>query len=139
MSRLTRDGTAEPLSRDQILRREREEGNIHFACVQLTTSRIGDLTWLIHALVTCNEYTYKHTLLLHFFLIVLKVAILICRACWIMSKICTMMVVLSALVSILVNSTNLMYLPLLITLGVLYLNQNVPLFISYNIITFLVF
>ena len=30
MSRLTRDGTAEPVSREQILRREREQGNIHF-------------------------------------------------------------------------------------------------------------
>ena len=31
MSRLTRDGTAEPVSRDQILRREqRGQGNIHF-------------------------------------------------------------------------------------------------------------
>ena len=30
MSRLTWDGTAEPVSRDQILRREREQGNIHF-------------------------------------------------------------------------------------------------------------
>ena len=30
MSRLTRDGTAEPVSRDQILRRERGKGNIHF-------------------------------------------------------------------------------------------------------------
>ena len=32
MSRLTRDRTAEPLSRDQILRRERGQGNIHFPC-----------------------------------------------------------------------------------------------------------
>ena len=32
MSRLTQDGTAEPVSRDQILRRERGEGNIHFPC-----------------------------------------------------------------------------------------------------------
>ena len=32
MSRLTRDGTAEPDSRDQILRRERGQGNINFAC-----------------------------------------------------------------------------------------------------------
>ena len=31
MSRLTRDGTAEPVSRDQILRRERGQGNIHFS------------------------------------------------------------------------------------------------------------
>ena len=30
MSRLTRDGTAEPVSRDQIIRRERGQGNIHF-------------------------------------------------------------------------------------------------------------
>ena len=32
MSRLTRDGIAEPVSRDQILRRERGQGNIHFTC-----------------------------------------------------------------------------------------------------------
>ena len=32
MSRLTRDGTAEPVSRDQILRCERGQGNIHFLC-----------------------------------------------------------------------------------------------------------
>ena len=30
MSRLTRDGTAEPVSCDQILRRERGQGNVHF-------------------------------------------------------------------------------------------------------------
>ena len=77
MSRLTRDGTAEPVSRDQILRRERGQGKTHFPCsaeheqdwqpcsvdpslpicdnhtcilvfpVQLTTSRIGKLTRLI--------------------------------------------------------------------------------------------
>ena len=32
MSRLTRDGTAETVSRDQIIRRERGQGNIHFPC-----------------------------------------------------------------------------------------------------------
>ena len=32
MSRLTRDGTAESVSRDQIIRRERGQGNIHFPC-----------------------------------------------------------------------------------------------------------
>ena len=32
MSRLKRAGTAEPASRDQILRRERVQGNIHFPC-----------------------------------------------------------------------------------------------------------
>ena len=30
MSRLTRDGVAEPVSRDQILRREQGQGNVHF-------------------------------------------------------------------------------------------------------------
>ena len=33
MDRLTRDGTAEPISRDQILRRERGRGkNVYFPC-----------------------------------------------------------------------------------------------------------
>ena len=32
MSRLARDGTAEPVSRDQIIRRDRGQGNIHFPC-----------------------------------------------------------------------------------------------------------
>ena len=32
MSTLTRDETVEPVSRDQILRREREQRNIHFPC-----------------------------------------------------------------------------------------------------------
>ena len=32
MSRLTRDGTAETVSRDQILRHERGQGNINFPC-----------------------------------------------------------------------------------------------------------
>ena len=50
MSRLTRDGTAEPVSRDQILRHARGQGNIIFP-VQLTTSRISNLTRLIHTLL----------------------------------------------------------------------------------------
>ena len=32
MSRLTRDGTAEPVSRDQFFRRERGQGNNNFPC-----------------------------------------------------------------------------------------------------------
>ena len=32
MSKLTRDGTAEPVSRDQILRREREQRILYFPC-----------------------------------------------------------------------------------------------------------
>ena len=50
MSRLTRDGTSEPVSRDQILRHARGQRNIIFS-VQLTTSRTGNLTRLIHYLL----------------------------------------------------------------------------------------
>ena len=32
MSRLTRDEAAKPASQDQIFRREREQGRIHFSC-----------------------------------------------------------------------------------------------------------
>ena len=32
MNRLARDEAAEPVSRDQILRHVREQGNIHFPC-----------------------------------------------------------------------------------------------------------
>ena len=62
MSRLTRDGTAEPVSRDQILRHERGQGNIHFFPVQLTTCRTGNLTRLIHSLATIYmcDHTYIH-------------------------------------------------------------------------------
>ena len=60
MSRLTRDGTAEPISRDQILRHARGQGNIIFP-VQLTTSRIGNLTRLIHTLLyVMTIHTYIH-------------------------------------------------------------------------------
>ena len=61
MSRLTRDGTAEPVSRDHILRHARGQGNIIFP-VQLTTSRIGNLTRLIHTLLyVMTIHTYIHT------------------------------------------------------------------------------
>ena len=61
MIRLTRDGTAEPVSRDQILRHARGQGNIIFP-VQLTTSRIGNLTRLIHTLLyVMTIHTYIHT------------------------------------------------------------------------------
>ena len=58
MSRLTLDGTAEPVSRDQILRHARGQGNTIFP-VQLTTSRIDNLTRLIHTLLyvmTIHKY-----------------------------------------------------------------------------------
>ena len=50
MSRLARDGTAEAVSRDQILRRERGQEILIFP-VQLTTSRIGNLPRVIHTLL----------------------------------------------------------------------------------------
>ena len=46
---LTRDRTAEPVSRDQILRRERGQGKIHFPCSTDHEQRtIGNHTRLIH-------------------------------------------------------------------------------------------
>ena len=54
MKRLTRDGTAETVSRDQILRRERGQGNIIFPW----SAYIGNLTRLIHTLAKCDDHTY---------------------------------------------------------------------------------
>ena len=58
MSRLTRDGTAESASGDQILRRERDR-EILFFPVQLTTSRISNLTRLILTLAICDDHTRR--------------------------------------------------------------------------------
>ena len=71
MGRLTRNRTAKPIWRHQIIRRERVQGNIRFP-VQLTTSRIGELTRLMHTLLfkmallrtihTCmNRYVMRHS------------------------------------------------------------------------------
>ena len=57
MSRVTRDGTSEPVSRDQILGHEREKEKLIFP-VQLTTSRTGNLTWLILTLAICDDHTF---------------------------------------------------------------------------------
>ena len=52
MSRMTRDGTAELVSRYQILRRKLNgDREIFIFPVQLTTNRIGNLTRLIHTLL----------------------------------------------------------------------------------------
>ena len=51
---LTRDGAAEPVSRDEILKRERGQRNMSIIFpVLLTTSRIGNLTRLIPTLAIC--------------------------------------------------------------------------------------
>ena len=51
MSGLTRDGTADPFSRDQILRRERGQGNINLPCSADHTSRIDSHARLIFTLL----------------------------------------------------------------------------------------
>ena len=62
MSRLTRDGTVEPVSRDQILRHARGLGNIHFPC-----SADDEQDWQPYAVdpysAICDDhtYTYIHT------------------------------------------------------------------------------
>ena len=59
MGRLTRDGTTEPLSRDQILRRERGQGIINFPC-----SADREQDWQIYPIdpscCMCDQ-TYIHT------------------------------------------------------------------------------
>ena len=60
MSRLTRDGIAEPGLRDQILRRERGQGNIHFPC-----SADHEQDWQSYPVdpYSCYmcDHTYKYT------------------------------------------------------------------------------
>ena len=64
MSRLTRDGTAEPVSRDQILRHARGQGNIHFPC-----SADHEQDWQPYPVdpysAICDDHTYKHTYILY--------------------------------------------------------------------------
>ena len=52
MSRLTRDGTAEPVSRDQNLRRVQEQGNNYFP-----SSADHEQDWLLH-MMTIQVCTY---------------------------------------------------------------------------------
>ena len=56
----TRDGTAETVSRDQILRRERGQGNIHFPC-----SADHEQGWQPYpvdpSLGICDDHTNIHT------------------------------------------------------------------------------
>ena len=60
MSRLTRDGTAEPVSRDQILRHARGQENIHFPC-----SADHEQDWKPYPVdpysAVCDDHTYIHT------------------------------------------------------------------------------
>ena len=61
MSRPTRDGTAETVSRDQILRRERGQENINFPC-----SADHEQDWQPYPVDSscsgsCDGHTYIHT------------------------------------------------------------------------------
>ena len=60
MSRLTRDGTAETVSRDQNLRHGRGQGNIHFPC-----SADHEQDWQLYPVdpysVICDDHTYIDT------------------------------------------------------------------------------
>ena len=59
MSRLTRDGAAEPVSRDQILRHARGQGNVHFPC-----SAGHEQDWQPYPVdpysAICDDHTYIH-------------------------------------------------------------------------------
>ena len=64
MSRLVRDGTAEPVSRDQILKRERGQGIIHKKSFSLFSHEQDwqNLPCLVHTLAICvTIHTYIHT------------------------------------------------------------------------------
>ena len=68
MSRLMRDGAGEPVSQDQILRRERGQGNIHFSCsADHVQGWQPYLTRLIHTLTLCATiHTYTHSWVPHY-------------------------------------------------------------------------
>ena len=59
MSRLTRDGTAEPVLRNQILRHERGQGNIHFLC-----SADHEQDWQPYPVDPYSCYMCDHTYIL---------------------------------------------------------------------------
>ena len=78
MSRLTRNWTVKPVSRDEILRRERGQGNIIFPCSAIHEQDSIDFThsaylYLIHTLLKVltihiihTTYTHIHTKHTHF-------------------------------------------------------------------------
>ena len=55
--------TAEPVSRDHILRRERGQGNISFPCSADHVQDCGNLTRLIHTLAICVTIHNTHMFL----------------------------------------------------------------------------
>ena len=82
MSRLTRDGTAETVSRDEILRHERGQGNINFPCsadheqdwqpypVDPYSCYMCDYTYILSILfavidINSIQYRYKYKVVLY--------------------------------------------------------------------------
>ena len=63
MSRLTRDGTAEPGSRDQIFRHARGQGNIHFPCSADHEQDQQPYPVDPYSAI-CDDHTYIHTYIL---------------------------------------------------------------------------
>ena len=59
MSRLTRDGTAETVSQDQILRHNRGQGNINFPC-----SAHHEQDWQPYPVDSYSCYMCDHTYIL---------------------------------------------------------------------------
>ena len=59
MSRLTRDGTAEPVSRDQIFGRERRQGNIVFLCLADHEQDGQPYPVDLYSAI-CDDHTYIH-------------------------------------------------------------------------------
>ena len=60
MSRLTRDGTAEPVSRDQILRHARGQGDVNFPC-----SADHEQDWQPYPVDPYSAICDDHTVSLH--------------------------------------------------------------------------
>ena len=60
MSKLTRDGTAEPVSRDQILRRKRGQRIIHFPCSAADHEQDWQPCPVVRAIYT-NIVLHTHT------------------------------------------------------------------------------
>ena len=67
MSRLGRDGTAELISRDQVLRHAREQGNINFPCLA-----DHEQDWQPYPVdpfsAICDDHTYIHRVYIHTYL-----------------------------------------------------------------------
>ena len=64
ISRLTRDGTAEPVSRGQTLRHVRGQGNIHFPC-----SADYEQDWQPHPVDPYSALCDDHTSHIHTYLV----------------------------------------------------------------------